>query len=279
MEISVACSNAAFYPKLKEIRYCGIDMPFASYTQRETILADAYTDTVLDGYHLLCEAGLRLCQTHLSYLPTHLPPFGDGSYQAYEDYMLPIYRKEIELTGRMNCGVAVMHPYYEADREKSREGNIALISKLLPVLEENHVILSLENIFGNRYSDIYLSNAEDMLFYTDYFQSPYVGVCLDTGHAIIRKEDPIEMLKKIGEKLTAVHLHTTVPTIDLHAIPYCTGYGERIGWKELAQELEKLPYQGTFNMEIRPPSKFTDQAAKTYYQLAYDVAKGILEQE
>jgi sugar phosphate isomerase/epimerase len=191
--------------------------------------------------------------------------------------MLPILQKEITLAGKMNCRTVVMHPYFEEDRENSQAGNIALISKLLPTLEENNVILSLENIYGFRYCDIHLSTAEDLLFYTDYFRSPFVGICLDTGHAIIRGQKPVEMMRQIGKQLTAVHLHTTVRTTDLHSIPYCIGYEEKIDWKEVAAELRAIGYQGTFNMEVRPSVKLTDKATESYYQLAYDVAKGILE--
>ena len=275
MKISIQADYEGFFPDIKKAGSDGVDLSLAHFDMQDVMLTDQYTEFIMKKYQALKGLGLAVCQTHLAYWPGHLKPIGDGTYEAFEERMLPLFRRGIELTGAMGCRACAIHLYFEKDREKSRQGNIALITKLLPVLEKNQVILSIENIFGPGYSDVHLSGAADLLFYIDYFKSPYLGVCIDTGHALIRGQQPVKMLKKLQKYVTALHLHTTIPTTDMHAIPYFVGYEERIDWNEFYRILEKSPYQGSFNMEVRAPSKVGHRANVAFYQLAHAVAEEI----
>ncbi|MBE6560064.1 MAG: sugar phosphate isomerase/epimerase [Ruminococcaceae bacterium] len=274
MQISAKISEK-FLPITAEIGYCGTDESFLSYDERDRILTAEYTQEVLNKYEKIRAVGMRVCQTHMTYLPSHRPRMDE--YAEYEAYFMPLYEKEITLTAQMGCPTTVMHPYFTDDAVKSREVNVRLIERMLPMLEKNGVILSLENIYGAAYGEAHHSAAEDMLYYAECFRSPYVGICLDTGHAVIRGQDPSAMLRKTAPYLTALHAHATVPGMDLHTIP-CT-VGQKIKWTEIAQILKESPYKGTFNMEIKPPSQLSEAASVLFYQLAYRIAWDLLGEE
>ena len=275
MKISVGDMNIEeIYPEIKKIGFKGFDIGFPVYNDREKILSDDFEDLMLKKYEDIKSAGLEVCQTHLTYYPGRAEPLGDGTYKDFEDYMLPIFIKEIEIVAKMNCRVAVIHLYFHKSREISREGNIELIKKLLPVLEKNDVVLAIENVYGPEYGDIHLSTAEDLLYYTDYFKSDYLGVCLDAGHAVVRRQNPIEMLKKINNNLKALHLHSTVPGVDLHLPPYFIING--VDWLEFYDVLSKINYNGTFNMEIKAPKQISIPATVNYYRMVYGIADGIV---
>ncbi|MBQ8509338.1 MAG: sugar phosphate isomerase/epimerase [Clostridia bacterium] len=276
MHISVSKVSDSHIPFVAQAGFFGVDESFAGHTKRDEILTEEYDKAVLARFERLKAQNLAVCQTHLTFWPGHIPPVGDGTYEDYEAFFLPVLAKEIMLTEKMCCRTAVMHPYFEVDREKSREGNVRLIEKLLPLLERHHVVLSLENIYGPGYGDVHLSTAEDLLYYTERFQSPYVGICLDTGHAVIRGQDPVAMLEKIAHRLTALHLHTTIPREDFHCIPYMIGYGDRIDWERFYEVLSRSAYEGTFNMEVKIPKSLSDAAAALYYQLSFRIAKDIV---
>ena len=242
----------SFYPELKRIGFNGVDVNFPAWDQREYILSEKFKDTVMENYKHISNVGLKVCQTHLTYYPGHYPPLGDGSYKAFEDYMLPIFMRELELVSKMNCNIAVIHLYFEESRENSRAGNIQLIGKLLPIAEKSNVILSIENIFGYLHADVHLSTAEDLLYYTDHFNSDHLGICLDTGHAVTRRQDPIEMAGKIGSALKALHVHSNVPERDLHLPPYLIN---RVDWQRFCDTLSEIGYRGAFNMEITAPKQ------------------------
>ena len=160
MDISVRDTRIeSFYPELKRIGFDGVDVNFPSWEQREYILSENFEEKIMESYKHIIDAELKVSQTHLTYYPGHYPPLGDGSYKAFEDYMLPVFEREIELVSKMNCKIAVIHLYFDESRESSRAGNLQLIEKLLPAAEKNNVILSIENIFGAHHSDVHLSNA------------------------------------------------------------------------------------------------------------------------
>lgn len=281
MEISIGLTNSIdddeLFDTLKSIGYSGVDFPLCEDNWKDEMLSDEYFDFVMSRYSKLKSAELKAAQTHLPYHGSHLPPIGDGSAEAFEEYMLPRYIRCIELTGKINCPVAVVHLFESADREKAHKGNLKLIEKLLPCLEKNKVVLAIENIFGKDYSDSNLSSAEDLLFYTEHFDNPYLGICLDTGHALIRGQNPEEMLKKVVKRLKALHINSNDGCNDLHLIPYFESYTQNIDWKNMSDVLKENNYGGSYNMELQIPGKIGNNAVKAFYKLAFNTAQEILK--
>lgn len=274
MHISVKdIGIASLYPSLCRIGFDGVDVSFPSHEMRDAILSEKFENTMMERYDRITEAGLSVAQTHLSYCPAHLPMIGDGGYRNFEAYMLPILTKEIALVSKMNCRTAVIHLYYEPSKEGTQSANLRLIEKLLPDLEKYGVTLCIENIYGARYEDVHLTTAEDLLFYTDHFHSDFFGVCLDTGHAMAMRQNPIEMAKNFGPALKALHLHSSVSGRDLHLPPYLAG---NVDWTELCRVLKKIGYGGSFNMELNPPRQLSVTALSAYYTMAYAIAKDLL---
>ena len=277
MDISVKdIRHASHYSELKRIGFDGVDVSFPAWNQRDYILSKEFEDSIMKKYKQIIGVGLKVCQTHLTYYPVHLSPIGDGSYKAFEEYMLPIFTKEIELVSKMNCTIAVIHLYFDASRENSRVSNLQLIKKLLPVSEKSNVVLAIENIYGPSYGEAYLSTAEDLLFYTDCFHSNHLGICLDTGHAISRKQDPIEMVGKLGVALKALHIHSNVPEKDLH-LPPC--FINNMDWQKFCNMLIAIGYCGAFNMEITAPKLMNKKTALSYYDMIYGIADCLLQSE
>lgn len=280
MNVTVKNCSKQYYPELKRIGYWGVDLSFGTYEAYGEMMSEGYADQVMARYRDIVNSGLAVCQTHLSYRPSRALPADGGNYPDYEKRMLPLLEKQLRLTADMGCKVAVMHPYYELNsKERARRGNIALISKLMPLLEETGIVLSLENVYGPGYAHVHHSTAEELLYYTEYFDSHYLGICLDTGHAVIRGQDPVKMLEAVAPWLTALHLHSTLPGIDMHTIPYFTNQGERIDWPGFVEALRKTSYRGPFNMELKAPPQLSQQAAVLFYQTAYTVAQDILREK
>lgn len=269
-----ACKD--LFPRLKNIGYTGVDLSFLGCSNRDFILSSGYADYVEEQCRILTDAGLAVTQTHLSYWPGHLPLPGTGTYEEFEEYMLPILIKEIELTASLGCHLCVIHLYFEQKKDNSRKRNISLISALLPHLSSHQVTLAIENIYGPDYSDAHLTTAEDLLYYPEYFNSPDIGVCLDTGHAVILGQNPVQLAEAVKDRLVTIHAHTTLPGIDLHSIPYFTSYGELIDWKAFRSALDRIGYRGTFNMELFAPALLSAENLGDFYSVAYGVAKDIL---
>ena len=279
MYITVKDCDIKYYDALKEMGFHGLDFSFGSYKERDALLSPEYAQKVLAKKEAMDRAGLKLSQVHITYRSSGNLPEDGGNYEDYEAYLLPVYQQQLRQTMELGCHVAVFHPYYELGREENtRRGNLLLFEKLMPLLEEGQIVLALENIYGPKCSHAHHSTAEDLLYYTERFDSPHLGICLDAGHAVLREQDPVEMLKAVAHRLKAVHLHTVLPGLDLHTIPYFTGPREQIDWKTFAAELKKTPYTGPFNMELKAPTALSERAALLFYRTAITVARDILEQ-
>lgn len=265
--------HESLYLDLKRIGFHGIDVGFPAWNQRQSILSEEFAAEMMEKYKRIASAGLKVSQAHLTYYPCHIPPLGNGDSAVYEDYMLPIFKREIELISKMNCKIAVIHLYFEESKDKSRAANLRLIEKLLPVLKEQNVVLCIENIYAAEFGDAHLSTAEDLLFYTDHFQSDHLGICLDTGHAITRRQDPIAMATKFGKDLKALHLHSNASGKDLHMPPL---FVPRVDWPRFCTVLREIRYPGAFNMEIAAPQQMNQRATLLYYEMVYEIASDLI---
>ena len=279
MQLSVK-AEPIFYPLVKELGFDGIDLSMHGSAMREAILAPEYRREVLEQGKSIRNNGLQVSQTHLGYHPAHTPVPGDGSYRVFEELMLPIFLKQIELSAELGANVCVIHLYLSADRAVCKEANLTLLEKLLPTVERCGITLAIENIFDKGLTDGGLNSAEDLLCFVEQLKSPNLGICLDTGHAVGLGQNPVEMLGKIGHHLSALHVHSTTLKKDLHAIPYSLGVSDHIDWNAFAKRLGEIGYTGNFNLEIKlrlgTGDPHADTIATAYYRFARDVARTIM---
>lgn len=276
MKITIkAPESAALYPHLKACGFDGIDYSFPGWDKREYFFSPAFEKDLFEVFDTMRAAGLSATQCHLTYYPTNREPIGDGSYAAYEAEVLPILERELAYASQLGIPTAVIHLFFAEDRETSQRGNLTLIGKLLPLLERYGITLAIENIYGRDFSEIYLSSAEDLLFYIDRFNSPYVAACYDSGHAVARGQKPLEMLRKLGDKVAATHLHSNVPGRDLHQAPAMIL--STFEWSKLARTLREIGYKGNFNMEILPWG-LSGEARLAYYRMAYLIGVQLTEE-
>lgn len=274
MNITIkAPKNPALFPYLKELGYAGLDYSFPSFQDRECLASGAFERELSERMEAMRACGLSAVQCHLTYYPSHLPPLGDGSYDAYERELLPILEYELSLAARYGIGIAVIHLFIGADQASSREGNLILLEKLLPTLRETGITLAIENIYHKGCTEGFLSSAEDILYYIRHFNDRHIAACFDSGHAIARGQDPLEMLRGLGDKTAALHIHSNVPGRDLHQLPGTIL--KTLKWSALGATLREIGYAGSFNMEI-VPYEMTEKAERAYYALAYAIAEGLL---
>lgn len=262
------------FPKLKQMGYTGVDVSFFNYSHRAFILSDCYEDEIISHCRNILDNELQISQVHLAYWPGHLPLPSDGSFRAFEEYMFPIWEKELSIASDLGCHVAVIHLYFEDDKKKTQQGNVELIRKLLPLCKKKQIVLAIENIYKS-YEDAHFTTADDLLYYTEYFQNENLGICLDTGHAVILGQDPVALVQKLGSRIKTIHAHTTIPGRDLHAVPYSLSAEERIDWKAFYQTLCEKHYTGNFNMELSIPNVADDSEIEAFLAKAIQVAKMI----
>ena len=89
-----------------------------------------------------------------------------------------------------------------------------------------------------------LSSVADLRGLVDDFPQS-VGICLDTGHAVLNGQLPQEEVRAAGHRLLATHLHDSDSESD-HWVP-----GDReIDWPAVVAALRAVDYDGAWTFEV-----------------------------
>ena len=91
-----------------------------------------------------------------------------------------------------------------------------------------------------------------------------VGICLDTGHAVVNGLNPASEARAAGERLIATHLQDTDGIEDRHWVP---GAG-RINWDELVSTLRQIDYTGHWTFELHARDSAPASVASAAKQVA-----------
>ena len=235
-----------------EAGFDGADFSMCRWqTEPDKQLSPEWMQDVRDRAKAHRETGFPIAQCHLPYLGGHIERPGDGGYNDCEAFILPGLVNALNACGEIGCTIAVMHPFFHTmSRAVTREGNLRLIEKLMPLLEKNGVKLALENIYGPNYSDIGVSRPEDILAVIQAVDSPLVGACIDTGHANIFSLNTADMARLYGDKLFALHVNGNAGK-DEHVIPMSmSSWCEKMDFYAFSQALTDIGFDGYYNLEI-----------------------------
>jgi sugar phosphate isomerase/epimerase len=117
------------------------------------------------------------------------------------------------------------------------------VDPVLPFAEQIGCTLVIENIYD--------TNPAPLLALVRSFNSDYVRMSLDTGHAMIKHQiggpSPDQWVREAGALLGHIHVQDTDGQIDRHWRP---GVG-RINWHALFESLETLAHQPRMVLELR----------------------------
>lgn len=159
--------------------------------------------------------------------------------------------RSFELCRILGTKYMVVHPYHKRaddtiidDDDEFVELNVKALPPLLEAAEKNGVILLAENLLWG--SGIRVSAVSQLI---SEVNSPYLGLCYDTGHANARGHHYREL---IGLKHVPMSLHVqdNFGSHDDHLLP---GDGI-IDWKGFWDTLRTLNYQGELVLEAHHQS-------------------------
>lgn len=276
--ISGFCRQTDVFSSLSEIKqagYDGVDFPLYIYTQIKNIALRndswwrIWTQTVRDFTDSL---GLTVLQAHAPW-KENIPV--DFRYEAPSQ----IHARVFAACNILGCKKLVFHPVvypYRIVSAKTEQAihdyNLRWFRDLLPFTETYGVTIELENTFD--YFHLQMpgdplrpyTTAAQLNALADDLHSPFVKICLDTGHANIASQNIPQMIAMLGDRLDCLHLNDNFgkqsgQNEDLHLFP---GEGT-ISWKETAAALKRIGYRGNINLEIiadlsqLPPSKRTER--------------------
>lgn len=210
--------------------------------------------------HLLKNQGIMVYSVHA--------PFGDeANLSIPEEYKrkkaVVSHREVIEKMQVFESSILVVHP-----GEKAKKGKIhhrvdlfcRSLKELLPCAEENKTTLALENMPPGFVG----SSAQELKYIIEDFNSPYLGVCFDTGHSYIggKLQHDFELLQPY---IVTFHIHDNDGLRDLHLQP---PYGA-IPWENFTRWVECLSFPHPLIMECFPWGRVEFEWVKKEVELLF----------
>ena len=91
------------------------------------------------------------------------------------------------------------------------------------------------------------SHHDDFVAHLDAVNDEFFTACLDIGHAEMKglETSAPEMIRAIGKRLGALHLHDNDRWHDLHQIPFAGS----IDWVAVTKALKEVDYKGEMTLE------------------------------
>jgi sugar phosphate isomerase/epimerase len=183
----------------KQLDADGLEM----YTGFFTSLEDAYIDQIGEAIERAGFAMPMLCCS-----PEFTNPDSDKRKLeiAREAEMIRITRR---LGGRRAvCRVLTGQRYPEVGWHQGKEWVVQAIEELLPVAREHDIVLGLENHYKDGFWT-YPEFAQQMSRFVEIVESipdrEHFGVQYDPSNAIVAGDDPIELLRRVADRLVSMH--------------------------------------------------------------------------
>ncbi|MBQ3571480.1 MAG: sugar phosphate isomerase/epimerase [Clostridia bacterium] len=154
----------------------------------------------------------------------------------------------IECTAVAGGEICIIHP----DNDKSAEQNAEMYNELLPFAKECKVKIATENMWNwdnekDQSSFAACATAKSFNDHLDAVNDEYLVACLDIGHAEMKGNDTsaAQMIKALGSRLKALHIHDNDKWHDTHQIPFSM----QIDFTSVARALKEIGYNGYFTLE------------------------------
>ena len=169
-------------------------------------------------------------------------------FPIYCTAIRPYLKRAIECTPEAGGKICIIHP----DNFKSAEENAEIYLELLPFAKECGVKIATENMYGwDNAADHAIPHAcatpEDFIAHLNAVNDDFFVACLDIGHAEMKgvNTSAVEMIKALGGRMQALHIHDNDQLHDLHQIPGSM----KIDFVGIVQALKEVDYRGYFTLE------------------------------
>ncbi|MBR2443832.1 MAG: sugar phosphate isomerase/epimerase [Clostridia bacterium] len=161
---------------------------------------------------------------------------------------LDFIKRAIECTAIAGGKICIVHP----DNNASAEDNAEMYKELLPFAKDHGVKIATENMWnwesGATHSSFAAcATAESFCRHIDLVNDPYLVACLDLGHAEMKGsgDGAPYMIRQLGNRLQALHIHDNDQLHDSHQIPFSM----KIDFVEIARALREIGYDGVLTLE------------------------------
>lgn len=158
------------------------------------------------------------------------------------------FKRSIECTAEAGGKICIIHP----DNNQSPEENAEMYFGLLPFAKEHGVKIAAENMWNwdevnSRPAFAACATSESFVEHLDAVNDDYLVACLDVGHAEMKNvgSGAANMIRALGSRLQALHLHDNDKFHDSHQIPFSMS----LDFDAIIKALREISYSGDLTLE------------------------------
>ena len=176
-------------------------------------------------------------------------------------------KRAIECTAEAGGSICIIHPANDDTPEKNAE----LYHSLLPFAKECGVKIATENMWNwthknglDQAAPAACSDPASFNAHLDAVNDDFLVACLDIGHAEMKGlgTSATEMIKALGARLQALHIHDNDKWHDSHEIPFSMA----LDWDEIVKALVDIDYKGYFTLECDAHYKNAGYTAENAFE-------------
>lgn len=174
-------------------------------------------------------------------------------------------KRAIECLAEAGGEICIIHPMNNGTPKENAE----MYFELLPFAKEHNVKIATENMFNwsnllNHAKFAACATPKSFNDHLDAVNDDHFVACLDIGHAEMKgsKTNAPEMIRALGKRLKALHIHDNDKLHDSHQIPFSMN----VDFVAVVDALKEIRYDGYFTLEA---SSYLESFKKE------DVEKGV----
>ena len=156
--------------------------------------------------------------------------------------------RALECTAEAGGDICIIHP----DNNGSAEDNAVMYRELLEIAKPYGIKIATENMWNWNWETDYsqfaaCADSEDFCRHLNAVNDDAFVACLDIGHAEMRGSGSgaVNMIRALGPKLQALHIHDNDCRWDSHQIPFSMN----IDFAPIVKALKEIGYSGWFTLE------------------------------
>ncbi len=157
-------------------------------------------------------------------------------------------KRAIECVAEAGGDICIIHPMNNGSPRENAE----MYFELLPFAKEHNVKIATENMWNwmplHKHSCFAAcATPESFNAHLDAVNDDFFVACLDIGHAEMKGSDTtaVEMIKALGNRLKALHIHDNDKVHDSHQIPFSMN----IEFTAIIKALKEIRYGGYLTLE------------------------------
>ncbi len=218
------------------------------------------------------ESGIEIFQAHGPWRYPLQDTTAEERAKRFEEMVKALYGCAL-----LGCKYLVIHPLMpygwqsDPEPEKLWEINLRFYTQLTQEARKSGTVLCLENTPMPALS---LARADEILKFVKEIDSPFMRVCLDTGHCAVfgQPSDAVRLLGK--EYLCTLHVHDNNGREDLHWLPY-TGVTD---WGAFCHALRDIGFDGVMSIEASVKGTYPPNV-REYLEIGVALAAKSLAEE